>query len=559
MDMRFDGEPPGIWFRGYLIESGRLLTGDTALRRFTAAAGDLKSFLAHANGAFAYVVYKGDTVRFGVDHFGGDSLLFSIEFGLRVFDELSGDSELRFSDEDWACLFACGMTFGERTAFAGVMACKPGILYEYDLRTRNLSRHVWFSPTFTYRNSTDADETASVFDAAVPRVDADTRLMLSLSGGLDSRLCLVALHARGERFSAFSYSPFRTDDADWAAELCRHLEIPHQRHAYDPSESDSPLSRRGLDRLCGSGFRGNNLPAEWDWVSANRLTENGPAIVISGIGGNWVTGAHLNRRLLGFKTPKDIAGHVLEQYMGLTAWSTRGQRDIVGELLLRSVGEPHSGEPYPWVAVLKRWEYEHYLSRYYDSAANYRACGHEVVFPFYDRPLMEYFTALSLEERAGEHAYLRYARKILSTPPYDALRDVPCTRAGVFDRVTGVIPPERAANRFYRMLTRWDPHRISRRITNRSGASYRVVSAFLGSTAERGILSEKVGAVFPNLEELSEAFDGAGCPIIARHLRWLPGQRVSQLKVNGMLLLHFLPSMLANLGVYRVNPAKRTP
>jgi Asparagine synthase len=132
------------------------------------------------------------------------------------------------------CVFAAiGFFLNEDTYYKGQRVLRPGTMYATDESGKPVGEgKPWFTWHYEPRNLTLAqatDEFEQVFTQVVNRLAGDDKLILPLSGGLDSRTLALALHAQQKPVHAYSYSFEGGIDESWyGKEIARVCGFPFE-------------------------------------------------------------------------------------------------------------------------------------------------------------------------------------------------------------------------------------------------------------------------------------------------------------------------------------------
>lgn len=132
------------------------------------------------------------------------------------------------------CLFAAiGFFLGDDTYYKDQKVLQPSRDYEWDDESKLLTHRPWFSWHYSPRNISfgqAVDEFTELFETVVKEQAGEKKMVLALSGGLDSRTQAAALRASGNKVQAFSYSfAGGHDETGYAAQIARRCNFPLSR------------------------------------------------------------------------------------------------------------------------------------------------------------------------------------------------------------------------------------------------------------------------------------------------------------------------------------------
>jgi hypothetical protein len=211
---------------------------------------------------------------------------------------------------DWpaiASFFACGFFMDDQTYFTDVQALLPSSIYSVseqgELRER---RRYW-----AFHHTPDAkrtyDETVTVYDhllrQAVRRASAHGRVIVPLSGGLDSR-SLAAMLRRGTPAYSYGYTP---DSAEtWiAGQIAQARGLDFTAHVIEPYLFDR------MDEIVGTLHGGQDV-TQARQMSVNGWVRERADAVLTGLWGDvWCDQMGLAD---GLHVGGDVAGHTLKKF-----------------------------------------------------------------------------------------------------------------------------------------------------------------------------------------------------------------------------------------------------
>lgn len=225
----------GVSVRGRAFDGDDLLAGESLADRF-AGVDSLEAFadtLDGLAGFFAVVVERPDALLLGVDHVRSVTLLYAPGAGLAgddphlLADRLDEPSDPLAESE----LLVGGNVLGDRTLFRGLRTVRPGEAVRLADDAVETHRYTSYLPrTDAAVDDPAATETfESALDAAFDRLSAvvgDRQVVLTLSGGYDSRLVAAELAARGHDALAVSFGRPDAEDVRVAREVARALGLP---------------------------------------------------------------------------------------------------------------------------------------------------------------------------------------------------------------------------------------------------------------------------------------------------------------------------------------------
>lgn len=206
---------------------------------------------------------------------------------LRILEQLPFVAKRR-SDAGVAELIAFGFPLGDRTQYDGISVIREAEVIEFSLEGPRKTQYMRWTdlPTHTCSRASAVVEIQTRFHEAISiRRQDDTRVAAFLSGGMDSRAIVAALHCSGAEVQGLNFSPAGSQDRELARSYASTLGIPllaHPRTA-EPKGGFRLALTRYVDTLIEAGE-----------VKADR-----PRALWSGDGGSVAVGnVHLDDQLV---------------------------------------------------------------------------------------------------------------------------------------------------------------------------------------------------------------------------------------------------------------------
>lgn len=223
-----------------------------------------------------------------------------------------------------------GFCPGEETFFAGISCLSPGTILHLDSSGKEVSRIFYDDNSFTVKPAITDElffrkELEKNLDLVMNRMLASigsSRILLPLSGGLDSRLLATWLVNQGvNNLLAFSYGDSANQpEAKISREVASRLGIPFEFVELSSQRVHSYWQRKETAELLRYASSGNALPHIQDFIALQTLLDKGqtsPGDVL--LPGHTVVGNMHNLELLEQTntTFKDITHAVIRNHMGL--------------------------------------------------------------------------------------------------------------------------------------------------------------------------------------------------------------------------------------------------
>ena len=543
-----DLETRGYIFEGYLVVADRLLLGKEAADFLgqRLRGNDISQVLEELNGSYFYIIKNNNLISFGVDHFGGGSLFYQLEPNFNIYDDPCGRvPNPSYSDEAFCCLLASGYTTGDETVYTHVRECASGVLYQYDLTTKSLCTKTWFK--YNPRSLYEADP--AVLEAAffkfLPQLShPDAFYFLPLSGGLDSRTILAVALKKKLPIRAFTYGLRTERDFLIAKRVCSELDIQHATYPITWSARDRYFDDAGFEEMVRSTYKGRSLPEEFDWLAMNHVAR-GNFVVCPGHTGDWLTGGHIDRRLLKIKSVEQLVHYIFVKHFSLTATSNRNFQNLIKNKIQQSLEEILTDNKGELVACAERWNLEHRQKKYIvNSVCKYNYMGFYAYLPFYEKGIMECFMNLKMEYKIHQYGYANVLKNRLFVGDLEKLKTIENTRISLQNELVNHFGHESLVGMMHQLAQTFDYKKYRKRIFKSSLKGYENPAAILSSNSTSDFLQQKVKEAFPLLNRCPSQLRDYRCHEASQHVEWVLEQRVAQMNVAGLYVCAFMPYIL---------------
>ncbi|MBD3299425.1 MAG: hypothetical protein GF341_12265 [candidate division Zixibacteria bacterium] len=450
-----------IHFCGYVVRHGHYLSAETWTRDVlkdlgSRAWGDavrrLKKTISDWNGCWAIVIEHDSGGLFcATDRVRGIPLFYHIDDGRVTVSSTTTDllprvDDHRIDDASAVELLLGGFVLGNRTLVSGIHKLKAAEYLELSpdegMSQLRIASHYQFLPAADTVTSPESRESElhDRLDAALTPLthcSDDRTLLVSLSGGLDSRLALAILHRQGARnLTAFTYGPETFEDVCLAQEVTDTLGIPHIRIPYTPevwqSWIDSPRMRNYWHWAgqCASLPHIQDLPA-LDAV-CRELADRPSAVVVTGHSGDFLAGSHISFELSDpdKRYPPDQLAQIALRW-NLNNWAT-GESEWAGSLRARIAEDLVAYRTNRHIAdaeCVQAWELDNRTSQFIvNNVRAYEFMKCDWSLPLFDYGLMDLFANTPLCDRIGQRLYVATAQNRIFTGRYEPLGRIPTTR-----------------------------------------------------------------------------------------------------------------------------------
>jgi len=286
--------------------------------------------------------------RYGVEriywHETRDATYFASEAKalLRVLPELRG-----FDQEGVAQFLTFGCTLGQRTLFRGVQLLPGASVWSFEngkcQRRRYFSPETWESQSILPAESF-ATEFQETFKGVLPRYfESESRIGISLTAGLDSRMIMACLSQDGEKPVCYTFAGPRQDtlDARLAGRVARICGLEHEILRLGPDFFSNFASHTDRTAYITDGCVG---PLAAHEIYLNRQARQLAPVRVTGVfGGEILRGVSMFKP---FRLAPGLVNPDLEQSLNSLAagWTRNGQHPVTFTAF-REIPEKRFGTP----------------------------------------------------------------------------------------------------------------------------------------------------------------------------------------------------------------------
>lgn len=462
------GDPDGVTatVRGTAWMNGRLLTGDVLASTVTdvactASPGEraaaVMDLCRKLNGRWALVVCWPDGEGFAaVDRLRTIPLFYGrLDDGrLVVGDSAAGLGDCagaREIDLEAAVeMLLSGYVMGSRTIRRAVSQVQPGEVLHWRGGEVTVDRHFRFLRTEVSAEDPDSlmdalDETMDAAFARLARQFAGQRIIVPLSGGLDSRLVAAMLRRHGHRdLVALTYGRAGSAEVDTSRAVADALDIPWVFVPYADGEWGPVMATAQMREFWEYAGQGATLPHLQDFLALRHLRGLDPgqeAVVFSGVIGDMIAGVWTPSPILfreySSRQPRKV--RATEGRVDVPAvcdwllttkydlWPAR--KDEVGtiERRMRSFfagvmfTDMHNS-----ATAFDLFEFENRQARYLaNSVRAYESHGFDWWLPLCDDAVMDFFLTVPTELRRLKSLYATWMRRRVFAGQIAALAEIP--------------------------------------------------------------------------------------------------------------------------------------
>ncbi len=323
---------------------------------------------------------------------------------LEGFGEIPKKMDVRAVTE----IVGLGVPLGDRTPYANIFALKAAEVVQ--ITEQKISRSYYWRwddiPPSSETEEKLLPELYHRFESAVVRRNRrDTTTIAYLSGGLDSRCVVAALHSGKTRVHTFNFARPHTQDQIFGLEFARQVDAIHEEVPKEPGDHVPDYSSL-MAQVWGASKHRKDYPAER------------PTLVWSGEGGSVALGhVHMNEKIVelmrGGQIDEAIETYMEREYVYVSPKLFRPKvfSEIAG-LINKGIREEldnlHAGDPArSFYLFLMLNDQRRKLARHFENIDLHRL---EFQLPFFDSAFLASIVALPIDICLRHKFYVKWLK-----------------------------------------------------------------------------------------------------------------------------------------------------
>ena len=437
------------WVKGDLFYNEETLHGSaifslisTLRDSFTDDSEELINLLRAFNGSFAFVMKTPNSILCVVDRLRSIPLFYAkTDTGLTISDDanhLKDKINPIFDEINGGEFLLTGYVTGPETLFEDIYQIQAGEFLAYEMGTEciltSFYHHFWHENYYSDSEEGLLDRLDAVFTRVFERLIAsineqDLRIVVPLSGGLDSRIIVSLLKRLGvDDVICFSYGRKGNRQAKISKKVAETLGYQWYFVDYSKENCDTAQSQiiKDYQRYAGNLTSDPHLQ---DFFAVKKLQEEGKipenAIFLPGHSGDMLAGSHIPLVTGPSQDFSEITfiQHILKKNYCLWDWNDKSQLyPILKEKIERASPDVEILDRETWANAIEYWDYQERQAKFIvNSVRVYEFFGYSWRLPLWDSELMDFFLRISLPYRKNTKLYRKYAVEKLFV---DSLRDV---------------------------------------------------------------------------------------------------------------------------------------
>ncbi|MDR2057097.1 MAG: asparagine synthase C-terminal domain-containing protein [Dysgonamonadaceae bacterium] len=403
--------------KGYCFApDGKLYRGADLCSYFTDAAtvDDFRRKLLSANGLFSVVIQRNNSTWIGVDRFRHFPLFYRQKENKLIVadavDDLFDDDEPKELDAE-SCTVFSGLSYvlGNKTLIKNVFQVQAGEYLIYDGHPVTTSYYYrYFAPIRDMGFEEAGQQLKTILKRIgerMSRLIGDRPVLLSLSGGLDSRLIAYLLKINKiKNVTCFTYG-IEEGNPEWQRSKAVADKLGFQWVFVDYSKINSPNFYEKKQFLDYAHYAAQYVvkfgitPYFAADKFINEMKISPDTVLLLGYGGDYFSGKHLKPYMRHYRSVSAIAKDLQYAHCDLVKLNIRERR-----LIRRIIKNSLDAKVFPLFANVEDWIVKRRYPNIY-SGKLWEFHEIETQTPLCDTELMDFFEALPFEYRLNQKLY----------------------------------------------------------------------------------------------------------------------------------------------------------
>ena len=258
---------------------------------------DLIKFVENQDGFFRFALWNNNFFFAAVDQIASKSILYKKQNN-KLYVYFDTPNENQFNQTSLKDILYSGYTLKNETIFKDIKSMLPGECMYYDNKKNNIFNFKWYNFNPKYKGKIkkkNFDEILNNIFNNIKLNNPNTKFLIPLSAGFDSRLVVSLMKSFGANFETFTYGFKRQRDFKVAEEICKKLDVKNYKIVMNTLNSRVYNQQKFKKFLNYKNFG----------ISANNFGDFGPLsildkkinknefMILNGQAGDFLTGAHL--------------------------------------------------------------------------------------------------------------------------------------------------------------------------------------------------------------------------------------------------------------------------
>lgn len=404
-----------IWAKGFIVLGNKVFKGQELVARLDrlSTPEELKECLKSWNGLFSGVIVKPGFSVFFVDTTRTFSLLFKqCNEGWVVTDEMEtfkNNDDFIQEELHRAEMLSAGFISGSDTLICGINQVQAGELIQisgsYAIRS-----DYFLYPNAEYTEGKSEDiyrsELLKIFENLSVRFTeqlAGRKVLLPLSGGMDSRLIAVMLkQANYRNVVCFTYGHPESFEVRRSRKIARKLGFPWYFVRYDKQIYEGFCKQREFKAYTKYASNYQSLFSMQDYFALKELSRrgvlSGDEVIVPGHAGDFIAGSHLKKAYLDVSSFEEWFAIIKKKHYSLNRVTKEAELSLKLKEQLKNNAN--------WIQRIEMFDWRERQCKYIVNACQtYAFWGFSFLLPLWDRELVTFFSHLPLDYKWGKRLY----------------------------------------------------------------------------------------------------------------------------------------------------------
>jgi len=439
------------WFKGSIFHKNKLLNDTETADLLSSIASEEKIIaesLSELNGEYAMVIETPETIITIVDRVRSIPLFYAeTDRQTIISDDANHIREAiptELNELNAAEFLLTGFVTGSDTLFNDIRQLQAGEYLIYDKKRSLLrtDRYHRFLHGNYFPDSEDIllEKLDQVFLNVFRRLVATTveqgkRIVVPLSGGLDSRIIVAMLKRLGvEDVICFTYGKKGNKEADISRQVAEAL--GYEWHFVEYTKEKWYDCYHSKDMKDYQKYAGNlvSLPHLQDFLALKIMKEEGilpeNAVFVPGHSGDMLAGSHIPLDYDQTQTYnfEKFLEDSLNKHYNLWKYDEIRLRYIFKERIKKSVGAISVHDNESCANVIEYFNFKERQAKFIvNSVRIYEFFGYTWQIPLWDAELIDYFLRINIEKRINQTIYISYTNQNCFVKSSRTLFAIECT------------------------------------------------------------------------------------------------------------------------------------
>jgi len=415
------------YVRGYFYDSnGKTIHQIFLLKKLIKikSPDDFADLLKNIDGCFSIILKNKNLLFAATDRIRSFPLFYSYDSGKVILrDKLyRNKSKEKISNLSSYEFTHTGYVTNDNTLLENVFQIQAGEYIFFDSSNLNKSKYYDFlhflTPIEDYEEMKFSLKTSinNSFSRLINSTQ-DKRLIIPLSGGLDSRLIVTSLHKYGKKnVVCFTYGLAKSKEVEVSKSIAKDL--GYEWHFVNYGNKiwkqcySSDLMKEYLlfsGNLCSLPHM-QDWPAVWQLKSMDVLCNN--SIFIPGHAADFVAGSHIPHDINLLTSPdiKTLKNMIIKEHFKLSKKIYSNEYETLNSKLMKNIENPFLNKKIDSIDdvanLFEYWDWQERQAKFIaNSCRVYEFWGYEWRLPFWDRGFVDFWRAVPLSQRLNKKLY----------------------------------------------------------------------------------------------------------------------------------------------------------